>query len=168
MYFNCSQRSFLGYAFCFLDLLLFLFTSATVVLMPFVAFGSCLVWLISVHSMTVACELCRSIGNFLLSAMNIPCIPSCEAHKLWVWRLCRTVIIIPLCHHPLFVFLSFSIHTLSVPSSLSPFVHLSLHFLTFLSKCLYISFILIFLTGFVLLLEVLEKPWNLILDFKGA
>ena len=23
-------------------------------------------------------------------------------------------------------------------------------------------------TGFVLLLEVLEKPWNLILDFKGA
>ena len=24
------------------------------------------------------------------------------------------------------------------------------------------------ITGFVQLLEVLEKPWNLILDFKGA
>ena len=26
----------------------------------------------------------------------------------------------------------------------------------------------VIMTGFVLLLEVLEKPWNLILDFKGA
>ena len=26
----------------------------------------------------------------------------------------------------------------------------------------------ILLSGFMLLLEVLEKPWNLILDFKGA
>ena len=40
----------------------------------FVAFGSCLVYLISVRSMTVVCELCRSIWHFLLSAMNIPCI----------------------------------------------------------------------------------------------
>ena len=31
-----------------------------------------------------------------------------------------------------------------------------------------IIMVILIITGFVLLLEVLEKPWNLILDFKGT
>ena len=46
-----SQRLFLGYTFC--DLLLLPFSDCRTYLLPFVAFGSALVWLISVRSVTV-------------------------------------------------------------------------------------------------------------------